>query len=130
MPSKDRATLRLFTDKSGQGADAETLAQRHLERRGLKLVARNWRCSGGELDLVMRQRDTLVLVEVRKRSREDYGGAFGSVSPAKRRRLIHAAKMFLAQHPQYAGDAVRFDVVAVDGDDKLEWLEAAFDAVE
>jgi putative endonuclease len=93
-------------------------------------VARNWRCSGGELDLVMRKADTLVLVEVRKRSREDYGGAFASVTAAKRRRLIHAAKMFLAQHPQYAADAVRFDVVAVDADNKLEWLEAAFDAVE
>jgi putative endonuclease len=90
-------------------------------------VARNWRCAGGELDLVMRAADTLVLVEVRKRSRSDYGGASASVTPAKRRRLIFAAKMFLAQHPQYAGDAVRFDVLAVDGEDKVEWLEAAFD---
>jgi putative endonuclease len=103
---------------------------RHLERRGLKLVARNWRCAGGELDLIMRGRDTLVLVEVRKRSRDDYGGAFASVTAGKRRRLILAAKMFLAQHPQYAGDAVRFDVVAVDGTDQVEWLEAAFDAAE
>lgn len=97
-------------------------------------MARNWRCSGGELDLVMRKPDaranTLVIVEVRKRSRGDYGGAFASVTAAKRRRLIFAAKMFLAQHPQYAGDAVRFDVVAVDGADQLEWLEAAFEATD
>jgi putative endonuclease len=92
-------------------------------------VARNWRCPGGELDLVMRLRDTLVLVEVRKRSRSDYGDAFASVHGGKRRRLVHAAKMFLAEHPQYARDAVRFDVVAVDGADAVEWLEAAFDAV-
>ena len=101
---------------------------RHLERRGLKLVARNWRCAGGELDLVMRQRDTLVMVEVRKRSRSDYGDAFASVHRRKRGRVIHAAKMFLAAHPQYGRDAVRFDVVAVDGADAVEWLEAAFDA--
>ena len=93
-------------------------------------MARNWRCAGGELDLVMRQRDTLVMVEVRKRSRSDYGDAFASVHRRKRGRVIHAAKMFLAAHPQYGRDAVRFDVVAVDGADKLEWLEAAFDAVE
>ncbi len=92
-------------------------------------MARNWRCPGGELDLVMRLRDTLVLVEVRKRSRSDYGDAFASVHGGKRRRLVHAAKMFLAEHPQYARDAVRFDVVAVDGADAVEWLEAAFDAV-
>lgn len=77
----------------------------------------------------MRKQDTLVLVEVRKRSRSDYGDAFASVNGAKRRRLIHAARMFLAEHPQYGRDAVRFDVVAVDGADAVEWLEAAFDAV-
>lgn len=91
-------------------------------------MVRNWRCPGGELDLVMRRRDTLVLVEVRKRSRRDYGDAFASVHAGKRRRLVHAAKMFLAAHPQYAQDAVRFDVVAVDGAGAVEWLEAAFEA--
>ncbi|HZR33956.1 MAG TPA: YraN family protein [Nevskia sp.] len=122
----------MFANKTERGAAAEALAQRHLERHGLKLVARNWRCAGGELDLVMRRPDrpgnTLVMVEVRKRSRSDYGDAFASVHGRKRGRVIHAAKMFLAAHPQYAGDAVRFDVVAVDGADAVEWLEAAFTA--
>ncbi len=111
-----------------RGAEAEARAQRHLEQRGLKLVARNWRCPGGELDLVMRDQDTLVLVEVRKRSRSDYGDAFASVHGRKRGRLIHAAKLFLAAHPQYSRSPVRFDVVAVDGSDTVEWLTAAFDA--
>ncbi len=94
-------------------------------------MVRNWRCPGGELDLVMRKPDTLantlVIVEVRKRSRRDYGDAFASVHAGKRRRLVHAAKMFLAAHPKYAQDAVRFDVVAVDGAGAVEWLEAAFE---
>jgi putative endonuclease len=112
----------------GSGAAAEAQAQRHLEQRGLKLLVRNWRCSGGELDLVMRERDTLVIVEVRKRSRGDYGDAFESVHARKRGRLDHAARMFLAAHPQYSHCPVRFDVVAVDGSDAVEWLTAAFEA--
>ncbi len=111
-----------------RGAEAETLALQHLQQRGLKLVARNWRCPGGELDLVMRERDTLVTVEVRKRSRSDYGDAFESVHGRKRGRLIHAARLFLAAHPQYSRSPVRFDVVAVDGADTVEWLTAAFEA--
>ncbi|MDB5977605.1 MAG: YraN family protein [Nevskia sp.] len=115
-------------DTQLRGAEAEARAQRHLEQHGLKLVTRNWRCPGGELDLVMRDKDTLVLVEVRKRSRSDYGDAFASVHGRKRGRLIHAAKMFLVAHPQYTRSPVRFDVVAVDGNDAVEWLTAAFDA--
>jgi putative endonuclease len=112
---------------NARGAEAEDCARRHLERQGLKLVARNWRCPGGELDLVMRERDTLVVVEVRKRSRSDYGDAFESVHGRKRGRLIRAAQMFLAGHPQYARSPVRFDVVAVDGANAVEWLPAAFE---
>ena len=110
------------------GAAAETQAQRHLERHGLRLVARNWRCPGGELDLVMRERDTLVMVEVRKRARSDYGDAFESVHGRKRGRLIRAAGMFLAAHPEYARSEVRFDVVAVDGKGAVDWLKAAFES--
>ena len=112
---------------SQRGAEAEARAQRYLEQRGLRLVTRNWRCPGGELDLVMRERDTLVLVEVRKRSRGDYGDAFESVHGRKRARLIHAARLFLAAHAEFSRCPVRFDVVAVDGSDKLEWLKAAFE---
>jgi putative endonuclease len=109
------------------GAAAETQAQRHLERHGLRLVARNWHCPGGELDLVMRERDTLVMVEVRKRARSDYGDAFESVNGRKRGRLIRAAGLFLAAHPEFNSSPVRFDVVAVDGKDAVDWLKAAFE---
>jgi putative endonuclease len=109
-----------------RGAAAETRAQRHLEGRGLKLLERNWRCPGGELDLVMREGATLVVVEVRERARSDYGGAFESVDARKRARLVRAAGLYLAAHPEHAARPVRFDVVAVDGEGSLEWLQAAF----
>lgn len=76
----------------------------------------------------MRHGAALVLVEVRKRARGDYGDAFASVHGRKRARIVHAARMYLAAHPQEARNEVRFDVVAVDGADKIEWLAAAFTA--
>ncbi len=110
-----------------RGADAETRALRHLEARGLKLLARNWRCRGGELDLVMRDGETLAIIEVRSRSRADFGSAFESVDARKRGHLIHAAQLFLAAHAEHHTREVRFDVVALDGG-QLQWLKAAFDA--
>lgn len=110
-----------------RGASAETRALRHLQARGCRLVARNWRCRGGELDLVMRDAETLLFVEVRSRARADYGSALESVTARKRAHLILAAQKFLAAHPEHGARAMRFDVVAIDGD-RLEWLEAAFDA--
>jgi len=114
--------------KREQGSDGETRALRHLEQAGLKLVTRNWHCKGGEIDLVMRLREMLVLVEVRQRSHEDFGGALASIDRRKRRRIVHAARAYLARHPECAQLAIRFDVVAIEADDALEWLPNAFDA--
>lgn len=109
------------------GAAAEERALHHLQRQGLKTVARNWRCRGGELDLVMREGETLVIAEVRQRSSAAFGGALASVDARKRGRIIQAAQMFLAEHPQYATLPVRFDVLALDGEGCIDWLQAAFD---
>jgi putative endonuclease len=110
-----------------RGADAETRALRHLLARRLQLVERNWRCRGGEIDLVMLDGGVLVMVEVRSRKRSDYGTALASVDARKQAHLVHAARQFLSTHPDHANREVRFDVVAIDGD-TLEWLQAAFDA--
>lgn len=109
-----------------RGADAEARALRHLESQGLKLVTRNWRCKGGELDLVMRDGEALAIVEVRSRARADFGSALESVDARKRGHLIRAAQLFLASHAEHARREIRFDVVALDGD-RLQWLKAAFD---
>lgn len=111
------------------GAAFEARALAFLQRQRLRCVARNVLCRGGEIDLVMRDRDnTLVFVEVRGRSRRGYGGAAASVGWQKRRRLVHAAQHYLLTRT--AGTAVcRFDVVAFEAG-RLVWLRDAFRADE
>lgn len=108
-----------------RGALAEDRALAHLQRHGLQPVVRNYRCKGGEIDLVMRAPDdTLVFVEVRQRSAAAFGGAAASVTPAKQRRLVLAALHYLATLAQQP--PCRFDVVAL-APGRLEWLPHAFD---
>lgn len=109
------------------GAEAEDHALRALQRQGLKLVARNARFRGGELDLVMLEGNTLVVVEVRLRTNPHYGSAAESVDRRKQQRIILAAQLFLAAHPEHAQRALRFDVVTLDGAGQLDWIKAAFD---
>ena len=111
-----------------KGAAAEEQADRYLRQQGLQTLARNWRCPGGELDLILRDGDTLVIAEVRQRSRDDFGDAAASVDARKRSRLIRATQLYLAQHPQHADAPVRFDVIALDASHHITWLKAAFDA--
>lgn len=108
-----------------RGAEAEERAALHLQAAGLKLLARNWRCRFGEIDLILRDGTTLVFVEVRARGRGDYGGAAASITAGKRARLQRAAAAYLA-HSQHHGPC-RFDAVLIDGE-RLTWLRGAFDA--
>lgn len=107
------------------GAAAEDRAADYLQRQGLKLVARNWRCRQGELDLVMRDGNTLVFVEVRSRASAAFGGAGASITPAKQAKLIRAAEHFLLQ--QAHRGACRFDAILIEGG-QLQWLRSAFEA--
>lgn len=116
------------------GDEAESLALRHLEGQGLRLVWRNYqvaagpRARGGEIDLILRERDgTLVFVEVRQRKSGEHGGAAASIGIAKQRRIIFAAQHFLCRYA--TPPPCRFDVVALDGLE-LQWLRAAFDAAQ
>ena len=113
------------------GDSAESLALAWLQARGLVLVERNYRVArgpsarGGEIDLVMRDRDgTLVFVEVRARADPRHGGAAASVGVAKRASLVLAARHFLLRFS--APPPCRFDVVAIDGGE-LQWIRGAFD---
>lgn len=109
------------------GSVFETRALEFLLRQQLTCVARNVRCRGGELDLVMRDTDgTLVFVEVRARGHLQYGGAAASISWRKQQRLLLAAGHFLAAS-SLASCACRFDVVAFEGG-RLAWLRDAFRA--
>jgi len=104
------------------GARAEALAATFLVARGLTIVERNFRCRRGEIDLIARDGETLVFVEVRLRSRRDFGGAAASITAAKRARIAAAALFYLGRLPRTPPcrfDAVLFD--AVDAD-RIEWL--------
>ena len=127
---------RKTIDRSTRGKLAETSARDALLREGLKQVAANVNYRGGELDLVMldssgREGDTLVFVEVRYRQSRAFGGGAASVDIRKRRKLVHAAQLFLGEHRRYAQMACRFDVIEADGDPqapRITWLRDAFRA--
>lgn len=95
-----------------RGRWAEEQAARHLESHGLRLVTRNFRCRAGEIDLVMTDGPMLVFVEVRFRRNDRFGSGAESVTWAKQRKLLAAARVYLARHAT-AEVRCRFDVVSV-----------------
>ena len=108
------------------GGGAEDLAARFLERRGLGILARNYRTRMGEIDLIALEGNEVVFVEVRMRSSGGFGGALASITPRKRARIVAAAKHFIAglgREPY-----CRFDVVTIDEGGDPEWHRGAFDA--
>jgi putative endonuclease len=109
----------------GKGREAEQASADYLAARGLRLLERNWRCKGGEIDLVMRDGGTLVFVEVRARRGMDFGGAAASITAAKRARVILAARHYLAVKGLDA--PCRFDAVLLQNG-RLQWLRGAFEA--
>ena len=125
---------RSIIDRNSRGKQAENAARDALLKAGLREVARNVNYRGGELDLVMldasgRDGATLVFVEVRYRQSRAFGGGAASVDIGKRRKLVHAAQLFLAEHREYAHAACRFDVVDAEGDPQapqITWLRDAF----
>jgi putative endonuclease len=116
-----------ITPRRATGDSFEGAARTFLEARGLRFVRANFLCRHGEIDLVMRDRETLVFVEVRYRRSAAFGGALASVTAAKRRKLISAAHIWMAWHPYDARRPCRFDVLAFEGD-SVEWVPGAFDA--
>ena len=101
-----------------------------LRAEGLSPVARNYRCRGGEIDLIMLHNDCLAFVEVRFRKSAAFAPARTTVDRHKQRKIIRTAAMFLARNRRFANNTMRFDVVAVEGDDDvaldIEWLQDAF----
>ena len=102
-----------------RGRQAEDRALDYLQQQGLSLVVRNYACRFGEIDLVMRERQCLVFVEVRLRRSAHFGGAAASVDHAKQHRLWRTAEHYLMRHAQRP--ACRFDLVAIDGE-VLRWI--------
>ncbi len=114
----------MSNERRERGEEAESLAARYLQRQGLRLITRNYRCRGGELDLVMDDGEQLVFVEVRFRSNPRFGGAAESIDRHKQARLITAARHYLQRHS--VERPCRFDVVAIEPGllrPRLEWLK-------
>jgi putative endonuclease len=111
-----------------RGAVIEAEVEKWLSARGLVPVTRNSHAKGGEIDLIMRDGDTLVFIEVRYRASSRFGSALESVTATKQRRLIKAARFYLAHHGLSC--SCRFDVVGVEGTSprSIHWIRHAFEA--
>lgn len=124
VPARADCPRQLTSKQSGDAW--ETTARRWLERKGLHFIAANVRERGGEIDLIMRDGKTTVFIEVRYRRSSAFGGAAASVTRNKQRKLLQAARLWLARH-NGSFDTVdcRFDVLAFTGND-IEWFRNAF----
>ncbi len=108
----------------------EDLALAHVQREGLVLITRNFTSRFGELDLVLRDREMVVFLEVRYRRSQAFGGALGSVGANKRDRLSKAASLFLQANPNLSRQPCRFDVFAISGSAEapiIDWQRNAFE---
>jgi putative endonuclease len=115
--------------KDAVGKYGEDVAARHLEEAGLELIARNWRCPEGEIDIIASERGALVICEVKTRSSSRFGVPAEAITRRKAERLRRLAYLWLQEHPG-GGVEVRFDVVSVTrsrvGAAVVEHLRAAF----
>jgi len=112
-----------------RGESAEELAHGFLISKGLKPVCRNFRCKQGELDLLMTDGQTLVIIEVRFRKTDQYGSAAESVTRTKQSRIIAATHVYLSSQAnlsQTVDRPIRFDVVAISGNGNIDWIKNAF----
>jgi len=117
-----------MTTKSNHGRLAEELAQKLLESNRLKLIEKNYHCRYGEVDLIMRDNDTLVFVEVRYRKSERFGGALESIDQKKQSKLRITAEHYLQKHKSKLN--ARFDAVTLSSltdSNKINWIKCAFE---
>jgi putative endonuclease len=112
---------------SGQAAEDKALY--YLQKKGLKLVMRNYSCKLGEIDIIMRDGQALVFIEVRKRTSLGYGGGMGSITFAKRQKIIKSTTHYLMKYKIAERYPLRFDVISIDGKEgQVTWLKDAFSA--
>lgn len=113
------------------GHSAEKIAAQFLARQGIEILQRNYLRRLGEIDIVARDGDSLLIVEVRTRASDRYGSAAASITFQKRRRIVRAAQQLLQQHKNLARLRARFDVVIVSdlqsGSPRIEWIKHAFE---
>lgn len=110
-----------------KGAFAEEKALTYLKKQGLKPVTQNYTCRLGEIDLIMRDGEYLVFVEVRSRVSAAFGGGIASITYAKQQKVIKSALHYMMTHKAMSQCAMRFDVISIDGKvESLTWIKDAF----
>ena len=113
-----------------KGLRYEDLARDYLQARGLRLLQQNFSSRFGEIDLIMQDRDTICFIEVRFRKSMAYGGAAGSISLSKQRKIINTALFFIAGRKRLARRPLRFDAFLIqrrqDGSEQIDWIRNAF----
>ena len=109
-----------------RGNEVENMVANLIIKKGGKILARNFYCKMGEIDIVAIKGDMLVFIEVKYRKSASFGSAAEMVNDRKQRKIIKTAQYFLLKHPQYEAFECRFDVVAITGK-KLEWLAGCFE---
>jgi putative endonuclease len=130
--ARQNSSTRCANSRAARGAAAEQAAADYMAARMHHILLRNYRCRMGELDLVaLSPEGTLVVTEVRLRSRQDYGGGAASVDHRKQQRLLRASLHLLATHPHWSRYPMRFDVLdirpATEGY-QIDWIQHAFSA--
>jgi len=109
-----------------QGEKSEQLACRYLLKQGLQLIEKNFRSKYGEIDLIMKDNETLVIIEVRFRKSNKYGGALESISRKKQSRIIATTQYYLSTHK--VNSSIRFDAITMSSNTDINWIKNAFTA--
>lgn len=131
-----KRSIQAKHDAQKLGFNAEAIAAKHLQTRGFRLVEQNYRSRWGEIDLIMANTQTLIFVEVRYRSRSDFGSAADSIDRRKQQRISRTALCYVQENNLDEKIAMRFDVVLIENENKhtssnnakISWIEDAFDA--
>lgn len=125
-----RLTSPVKQEAISAGAIAEDHALQFLLHKKLQLLCRNFRCRYGEIDLIMRDNNALIFIEVRSRTPSSFGSPVTSVDRRKQQKIIRTANVFLQYYPNYRHCSCRFDVVGVTlggGNQLVEWITGAFE---
>ncbi len=109
-----------------QGQDAENKAAEFLQQRGFQLISRNYQCRQGEIDLIMRDGEHLVFVEVRHRTKASHGSPVETITTSKRKKLIYTARHYIAANRVSDSQPIRFDVIGIQPGSPVDWIPDAF----
>lgn len=113
-----------------KGLRFEDQARKYLQQRGLELLQSNYRCRLGEIDLIMRDENTVCFIEVKFRESIAFGGAAASITPVKQRKIVKAALFYLSRHQRLARQGLRFDALLIQRQDEnrleFNWIKNAF----